>query len=111
RHLAEVTAWCTAARDAVYAALADGDLPILMGGDHSLAIGSIAAVARHCAEAGVTPTVLWLDAHADFNDAASSPTGNLHGMPVSIVTGIGPPGLVGPGPSVPLVPPAPTAQI
>jgi len=111
RHLAEVTAWCTAVRDAVYAALADGDFPILMGGDHSLAIGSIAAVAKHCAETGVTPTVLWLDAHADFNDSASSPTGNIHGMPVGILTGIGPPGLVGLGPSVPIVPPDRIVQI
>jgi len=111
RHLAEVTAWCTAVRDAVYAALADGDFPILMGGDHSLAIGSIAAVARFCAERETVPTVLWLDAHADFNDAASSPTGNLHGMPVGILTGIGPPELVRLGPAVPIIPPDRVVQI
>ena len=111
RHLAEVTAWCTAVHDAVYTALADGDFPILMGGDHSLAIGSIAAVARHCAENGVTPTVLWLDAHADFNDATSSPTGNVHGMPVGILTGIGPAELVGLGPSVPIVSPDRIVQL
>ena len=103
RHLAEVTAWCRAVHDAVYSALVDGDVPILMGGDHSLAIGSIAAVARYCAERDIVPTVLWLDAHADYNDASSSPTGNLHGMPVGIITGIGPRELVELGPSVPIV--------
>ena len=111
RHLAEVTAWCSVAHDAVYAALCDGDMPILMGGDHSLAVGSIAAVARHCAERNVVPTVLWLDAHADFNAAASSPTGNLHGMPVSILTGIGPPELTRLGPSEPIVSPDRFVQI
>lgn len=90
RHLPEVTHWCAAARDAVLGALREGDLPILMGGDHSLAIGSIAAVAQHCAQAQTPLSVLWLDAHADYNLPASSPTGNLHGMPVAVVTGHGP---------------------
>lgn len=104
RHLGEVAQWCTSARDAVFAALADGDLPILMGGDHSLAIGSIAAVARHCAERDVVPIVLWLDAHADFNTAGASPTGNVHGMPAGVLTGIGPPELTAMGPFTPVVP-------
>jgi arginase len=104
RHLGEVQAWCTAVRDAVLTSLRDGDLPILMGGDHSLAVGSMAAVAQYCTERNVAATLLWLDAHADFNVADSSPTGNLHGMPVSILTGLGPPALVGLGPSVPIVP-------
>jgi arginase len=90
RHLTEVTAWCTAVRDAVYASLGAGEFPIVMGGDHSLAIGSVAAVARHCAERGKALAMLWLDAHADFNDAASSPSGNLHGMPVAVICGRGP---------------------
>ena len=68
RHLREVAAWCELVRDAVQQTLADGDLPIVMGGDHSLTVGSIAGVARHCGEHGIVPTVLWLDAHADFND-------------------------------------------
>lgn len=103
RHLSEVAAWCGAVRDAVYAALADGDMPILMGGDHSLAIGSIAAIARFCWERDETPAVLWLDAHADFNVAESSPTGNIHGMPVSIIAGFGPPELTQLGPEAPIV--------
>lgn len=104
RHLPEVLAWCTVARDAVYQSLAAGELPVLLGGDHCLAIGSIAAVARHCAERGVPLSVLWLDAHADFNLPDSSPSGNLHGMPVSIVAGHGPEALTRLGHAVPMVP-------
>ena len=88
RHLPEVVAWCTAVRDAVAGALADGELPVLMGGDHCLSVGSIAAVARHCAETHRSLTVLWLDAHADYNVAESSPTGNVHGMPLAVAFGV-----------------------
>ena len=90
RHLSEVATWCRAVRDAVYASLSADEFPLLMGGDHSLAIGSIAAVAKHCAERRKPLWVFWLDAHADFNVASSSPTGNIHGMPVSVVCGHGP---------------------
>jgi arginase len=90
RHLAEVTAWNTAVRDAVAAELAHQRLPILLGGDHCLAIGSIAAVARHCHAQGRRLRVLWLDAHADFNTSAITPSGNLHGMPVACLCGHGP---------------------
>jgi len=94
RHLAEVTAWCTSLHDAVYETLGDGMLPIVMGGDHSLAIGSISAVARHCARIDTPLSVLWLDAHADFNTPETSPSGNVHGMPVAVLCGKGPPELV-----------------
>lgn len=90
RHLDEVAAWCELVHDAVAAALTKDELPILMGGDHSLAIGSLSAVAAFCRLHDRPLTVLWLDAHADFNVADSSPTGNLHGMPVAIITGHGP---------------------
>lgn len=103
RHLDEVVHWCTAVRDAARASLAAGDLPIVMGGDHSLSVGSIAAVAAHCAEHERPLTVLWLDAHADFNDTDSSPTGNLHGMPVAIATGHGPEALLALGAARPMV--------
>lgn len=95
RHLAEVTAWCTSVHEAVYATLGDGMLPIVMGGDHSLAIGSISAIARHCAQNDTPLSVLWLDAHADFNTPETSPSGNIHGMPVAILCGNGPAELVG----------------
>jgi arginase len=103
RHLEQVAAWCRGVRDAVYDSLQAGETPILMGGDHSLAIGSIAAVARHCSEAGRTLAMLWLDAHADFNVASSSPSGNVHGMPVAVVCGHGPPELTSLGSSVPML--------
>jgi arginase len=103
RHLTEVAAWCRNVRDAVYASLGRGELPILMGGDHCLAIGSIAAVSRHCAEQNKPLAMLWLDAHADFNVASSSPTGNIHGMPVAVICGHGPPELTQLGPRVPML--------
>ncbi|TSE19414.1 Arginase [Tepidimonas alkaliphilus] len=94
RHLPEVAAWNRAVHDAVRAELRAGRVPILLGGDHSLAIGSIGAVARHCREQGRKLRVLWLDAHADFNTCAITPSGNLHGMPVAVLCGFGPPELV-----------------
>jgi arginase len=90
RHLAEVTEWNLQVFTAVQAELAASRLPVLLGGDHSLAIGSISAVARHCRAAGRKLRVLWLDAHADFNTRELSPSGNLHGMPVACLCGFGP---------------------
>lgn len=94
RHLPEVVAWNHAVYDAVHAELAQGHLPILLGGDHCLAIGSISAVARHCRAMGKKLRVLWLDAHADFNTSSLTPSGNLHGMPVACLCGFGPESLV-----------------
>lgn len=90
RNLAECLRWSELVHEAVARALADGQLPLLLGGDHHLAMGSIAAAARHCAQAGKVLRVIWLDAHADCNDARSSPSGNVHGMPVSVLLGHGP---------------------
>jgi arginase len=104
RNLAEVASWCAAVRDAVYASLSAGEMPILMGGDHSLAIGSFAAVARHCAERQTPLAALWLDAHSDFNVASSSPTGNVHGMPVAVICGHGPTALTSVAAQSPILP-------
>ena len=90
RHLIEVTAWNRAVYEAVAGDLERDHLPILLGGDHSLAIGSISAVARYCRARRRKLRVLWLDAHADFNTQALTPSGNLHGMPVACLTGRGP---------------------
>jgi arginase len=90
RHLAEVVAWNQAVHGAVLAELRSGRLPILLGGDHSLAIGSVSAVARHCRDSGRKLRLLWLDAHADFNTHQLTPSGNLHGMPVACLCGTGP---------------------
>lgn len=103
RHLDEVVAWNRLVYEAVAQALREGGLPVLLGGDHSLGIGSIGAVARHCRDTGRTLRVLWLDAHADFNTCQLTPTGNLHGMPVACLCGSGPAELVelaGPPPAL-----------
>jgi arginase len=93
RHLPQVVQWNQQVHEAVYGELRGGRLPILLGGDHSLAIGSISAVARHCRDEGRKLRVLWLDAHADFNTPQLSPSGNLHGMPLACLCGFGPPEL------------------
>jgi arginase len=103
RHLAEVVAWNQAVHDAMHAELQLGRLPILLGGDHSLGIGSVSAVARHCREAGKKLRVLWLDAHADFNTNTLTPSGNIHGMPVACLCGQGPQALIEIGGKVPAI--------
>ena len=103
RHLAEVVAWNRAVHEAVFAELQGGRLPILLGGDHCLGIGSISAVARHCREAGKKLRVLWLDAHADFNTNQLTPSGNIHGMPVACLCGHGPQELIEIGGTVPAI--------
>src|ERR1700734_868837 len=77
RNLAQVTAWNHEVHNAVYRELTDHRLPILLGGDHCLSIGSISAVARHCRDKRKPLRVLWLDAHADFNTRELSPSGSL----------------------------------
>ena len=111
RHLKEVVAWNQAVHDAVHAELSGGRLPILLGGDHCLAIGSISAVARHCREAGKKLRVLWLDAHADFNTNTLTPSGNTHGMPVACLCGHGPQALIEIGGVVPAISPKWVRQI
>ncbi len=101
RHLPEVAQWNRTLHEAVYRELVDDRLPVVLGGDHCLGIGSISAVARHCRERGRRLRVLWLDAHADFNTATLTPSGNIHGMPVACLCGHGPAELVGIGGHVP----------
>jgi arginase len=111
RHLKEVAQWNRAVHDAVHAELALRRLPILLGGDHCLAIGSISAVARFCRENGRKLRVLWLDAHADFNTHVLTPSGNVHGMPVACLCGHGPKELVEIGGHVPAISPKAVRQI
>ena len=80
-----MAAW-TRAIDAAGTAAGDAT-PIFMGGDHALSAGSINAMARRAQAQGRPLFALWLDAHADFNTPATSPSGNLHGMPVAALTG------------------------
>jgi len=111
RHLPEVVAWNRAVHEAVLAELRRGQLPILLGGDHCLGLGSISAVARHCRESGRKLRVLWLDAHADFNTRVLTPSGNLHGMPVACLCGHGPQALIEIGGTVPALNPKALRQI
>jgi arginase len=111
RHLDEVTTWNRLVHEAMYAELSAGQLPILLGGDHCLGLGSISAVARHCRDTGKKLRVLWLDAHADFNTSALTPSGNIHGMPVACLCGHGPQQLIEIGGQVPAINPKWVRQI
>lgn len=111
RHLDEVTAWNQAVHDAVYAELNGGRMSVLLGGDHCLGLGSIAAVAHHCRDTGKKLRVLWLDAHADFNTSKLTPSGNIHGMPVACLCGYGPQELIQIGGKVPAIDPKWIRQI
>ena len=111
RNLAQVTAWNHDVHDAVYRELREGRLPILLGGDHSLSIGSISAVARHCRDQHRALRVIWLDAHTDFNTRELSPSGSLHGMPVSCLCGFGPRELLRIGGATPAIQPRWVRQV
>ena len=111
RHLPEVVAWNRTLHDAVHAEMSLGRMPLVMGGDHCLGIGSISAVARHCRNAGKKLRVLWLDAHADFNTNVLTPSGNTHGMPVACLCGHGPKELTEIGGQVPAISPKWVRQI
>jgi arginase len=87
RNMARIAGWARLLRGATYAAMQNGRVPIVIGGDHSLSIGSVSGVLQHCAEVGRALFVLWLDAHADFNTPATSPSGNLHGMSAAWLCG------------------------
>jgi len=90
RHLQQVVDWNRALMHATTAELQAGRMPVMLGGDHCLGIGAIAAVADHCRATGKRLRVLWLDAHSDFNTSDVTPSGNIHGMPVACLCGIGP---------------------
>ncbi|ALU87308.1 arginase [Herbaspirillum rubrisubalbicans] len=111
RHLEQVVQWNQAVFEAVASSLAQGEVPLLMGGDHALAVGSIAAVAAHCRRHGKPLRVLWLDAHADANTSQSTPTGNIHGMPVACLLGVGPQALTTIGGQTPALQPQQICQV
>ena len=111
RHLPEVVAWNQLVHTAVLSELQAGHLPMLLGGDHCLSVGSISGVARHCRERSKPLRILWLDAHADFNTNVLTPSGNLHGMPVACLCGQGPRALIEIGGRVPAINPQMLRQI
>ena len=85
--LPEVLGWTLALTDAVEDALSDGGMPIVLGGDHALALGSVAGAARHARRLGRPLFLLWLDAHSDFHTPLTTTSGNLHGTPVAYIAG------------------------
>ena len=111
RHLPEVIAWTRAVMESVQRELDEERLPVLLGGDHCLAVGSITAIAGHCRRTGKKLRILWLDAHADFNTSSITPSGNIHGMPVACLCGNGPRELTEIGGSVPAIAPSMISQI
>jgi arginase len=95
RFLREITAACEQLAADVRAALEGGELPIVLGGDHSVAIGSVSGVASFYRQRGEPVGLVWFDAHADMNTPETSPSGNIHGMPLAVLLGYGAPELTG----------------
>jgi arginase len=106
RYLDPITALCTALADSVAACVAEGGLPVILGGDHSLSIGSVSGSAR-----GRDLGLIWIDAHADYNTAETTPSGNIHGMSLATLTGRGHPLLTGLAGRSPAVRPAHVALV
>jgi arginase len=95
KHLVAVRNVCEEVSERAAAIVSDGLFPIFLGGDHSIAIGTVSGVARPTS--GTRTGLIWVDAHADFNTPETSPSGNIHGMPLATLTGRGHPDLVGVG--------------
>lgn len=103
KYLDEIRETCETLRDAVQASLAAGSFPVVLGGDHSVAMGTLAGLSRHFASRGERLGVIWFDAHADSNTPETSPTGNIHGMPLAVALGLGDERLTGLAGPVPMV--------
>ncbi len=93
KYLNEIAETCKGLAENVQRALEEGFLPIVLGGDHSIAVGSMAGVAGHFRKQSKRVGCLWLDAHGDMNTPESSPSGNVHGMPLAALIGYGAPEL------------------
>lgn len=94
KHIREISAACKDLAEKVAGVLEAGELPLILGGDHSIAIGSLSGFASHCRAQNETPGLIWFDAHADMNTPESTPSGNIHGMPLAVVLGFGAPELI-----------------
>lgn len=89
-YLPEITSVCEQLAESVEETVANGSIPIILGGDHSIAMGSAAGVASHYKKQNKCIGIIWLDAHTDINTPQSSPSGNVHGMPLAALLGRGP---------------------
>ena len=90
KYLKEITATCTKSADLVLKTLEAGKVPIVLGGDHSVAAGTVAGVAEFYRRQDQKIGLLWIDAHSDINTPDTSPSGNVHGMPLAAIMGLGP---------------------
>jgi len=93
KYLREIRGTCQQLCTKVKSSLDNGELPIILGGDHSIAIGSIAGVASHCRDQNKSLGLIWFDAHADMNTHETTPSGHIHGMPLAALLGFGAPEL------------------
>lgn len=89
KYLKEIRATCITLRNVVTRTMDEGVIPVVLGGDHSIAMGTIAGVSRHFRRKKEKPGLVWFDAHADANTEHTSPTGNIHGMPMAVCLGLG----------------------
>lgn len=89
KYLDEILKTSKTLADKVYRTLENGDFPLCIGGDHSMAIGTITGIASYCNERKLTLGVIWIDAHSDMNTDITSPSGNIHGMPLAASLGLG----------------------
>lgn len=103
KYLKEIKATCERLRDKVDRTLASGSMPIALGGDHSIAMGTIAGVSRYHRKRKEKVGLIWFDAHGDHNTPETSPTGNIHGMPCAIALGLGPAALTKLAGAVPMI--------
>jgi arginase len=94
KYLDEISEACKGLADIVGKALDEDQMPLVLGGDHSIAVGTVAGTAAHFHKKSKRVGVIWLDAHGDMNTPESSPSGNVHGMPLASIMGYGPPELV-----------------
>ena len=90
KYLKEITATCTKSADLVLKTLEAGKIPLVLGGDHSVAAGTVAGVAEFYRRQNQKIGLIWIDAHSDMNTPESSPSGNVHGMPLAAIMGLGP---------------------
>ena len=93
KYLPEISTTCQQVCARVKSILDSGEVPVVLGGDHSIAIGSIAGVAAHCRDHSKSLGLIWFDAHADMNTPETSPSGHIHGMPLAVLLGYGAPEL------------------
>jgi arginase len=103
KYLKEIKETCENLRDTIGRVLEKDGLPVVLGGDHSIAMGTIAGLSRFYRERKEKIGLIWFDAHADANTAETSPSGNIHGMPLAVALGIGAPGLVNLAGACPMV--------